>query len=84
MTAADKSLIYDGARDALFVRSDPMADDAEEVRGIDFNTFQGRSVTVEDLVSGMSHMGFQASAVGQATKIIESMVNIYWSIHFKI
>jgi deoxyhypusine synthase len=31
-------------------------------------------VSVEDLVSGMANMGFQASALGEAVRIINDMV----------
>jgi deoxyhypusine synthase len=63
-----------GARDALFKRSERMPEGAEQVRGIEFNDFQGRPIATEDLIDGMTSMGFQASSVGEAVKIIEEMV----------
>lgn len=44
------------------------------VKGIDFDDYQGRDITVNELVAGMADMGFQASAVGDAVRIIDDMV----------
>lgn len=74
MAAESRSEVYDGARDALFVRSDPMPSDAEQVRGVEFNSLHGRPIKVDDLIAGMTNTGFQASSVGKATQIINDMV----------
>lgn len=57
--------------------SDPVAEDAEEVKGLDFNEYAGRSITVEEMVAGMAGMGFQATSVGQAVKVVEGMVGAF-------
>jgi deoxyhypusine synthase len=62
------------ATEAVLKPSDPVPDTAQEVRGIDFNHYAGRNVTVEDLVENLRYMGFQASSVGEATRIINDMV----------
>lgn len=64
-----------GATDAVLKPSAPVPEDAAEVQGIDFDRFAGRSITVDELVSGYANMGFQATAVGQAVRIINDMVS---------
>ncbi|KAK5010321.1 Deoxyhypusine synthase [Cryomyces antarcticus] len=63
-----------GAADAVLKRSDPVSEEAREVQGIEFNEYADRSITVEELVAGMTTMGFQATSVGEAVEIIEGMV----------
>lgn len=63
-----------GATDAVLKPSDPVPEGAQEVKGVEFNDYAGRSITVEELVAGMENMGFQATSVGQAVKVIEGMV----------
>lgn len=41
--------------------------------GIDFDNYRDHKLTVEDLVAGMSTMGFQATSVGDAVRIINEM-----------
>lgn len=62
------------ATDAVLKPSEPMPDGAKKVEGIDFSHYEGRDVTVPELVAGMSRMGFQATAVGEAVRIINGMV----------
>ncbi|KAF2810973.1 Deoxyhypusine synthase [Mytilinidion resinicola] len=62
-----------GATDAVLKRSDPVPDGARQVEGIDFDKYGDRPITVEELVSGMSSMGFQATSVGEAVRIINDM-----------
>ncbi|KAI9828876.1 MAG: Deoxyhypusine synthase [Sarea resinae] len=59
--------------DAVLKPSDPVPVGAQEVHGIDFNDHAGRDITVAELISGMTNMGFQASSVGEAVKIINGM-----------
>ncbi|KZF20546.1 putative deoxyhypusine synthase [Xylona heveae TC161] len=61
------------ATDAVLKPSDPVPSDAVKVSGIEFNEYANRSITVEELVAGMTNMGFQASAVGDAVRIINGM-----------
>ena len=62
---------------AVLKASDPIAEGAREVKGINFDDFAGREITVSELVIGMTNMGFQASAVGEAVRIINDMVCSY-------
>jgi deoxyhypusine synthase len=62
------------AKDAVFKVSESVPDDAREVQGIDFNRYTDRNITVDELLSGMTNMGFQATSVGEAVRIINEMV----------
>ena len=64
------------ATDAILKRSAPVPSDSREVCGIEFNDHKDTSITVEDLVAGMSRMGFQASALSEAVRIINDMVRL--------
>ena len=64
------------AKDAVLVKSEEMPQGARQVEDFDFNKFKG-PVTAEDLLSGMSTMGFQASSIGEAVRIINGMVRRY-------
>lgn len=63
------------AKDAVLVKSVEMPTGAQKVEELDFNKFKGRPITAEDLYQGMRHMGFQASSVGEAIRIINAMVS---------
>ena len=63
-----------GATDAVLKPSDPVPEDAVRVEGLDFANFKDRNITVAELVNSMSNMGFQASSIGQAVKIVDGMV----------
>ncbi|EOD51476.1 putative deoxyhypusine synthase protein [Neofusicoccum parvum] len=62
-----------GATNAVLKPSDPVPEGAQEVKGVEFNDYAGKNITVEELVAGMENMGFQATSVGQAVKVIEGM-----------
>lgn len=62
---------------AVLKPSEPMPDGAKKVQGIDFSHYDGRDITVQELVAGMSRMGFQATAVGEAIRITNGMVCCY-------
>lgn len=62
------------ATESVLVASGPMPEGAQEVRGVDFDKFQGRDITVAEMVENMTHMGFQGSAVAEAARIINEMV----------
>jgi hypothetical protein len=68
--------------DAVLVPSNEMPKDAKKVEELDFNKFAGRPITVEDLISGMSTMGFQASSIGEAVRIINDMVRQHFSTRY--
>ncbi|KAF7900332.1 uncharacterized protein EAF01_007634 [Botrytis porri] len=59
--------------DAVLVPSNEMPVNAQKVEELDFNKFARRPITVDDLLSGMNNMGFQASSIGEAVRIINDM-----------
>lgn len=59
---------------AVLKPSDAVPDGTTQVHGIDFDEFSNRDITVKELVAGMVSMGFQASAVADAVRIINDMV----------
>jgi len=63
------------ATDAVLVSSDPVPDDAQQVRGIDWTALptESRSI-IADFVLNLSSQGFQSSAIGDAVRIINDMV----------
>jgi hypothetical protein len=62
------------ATDAVLVPSNEMPKGSKKVEGIDFNKLAGGAITIDDLMSGMMNMGFQASSIGEAVQIINDMV----------
>ncbi|KAI1438548.1 Deoxyhypusine synthase [Xylaria sp. CBS 124048] len=63
----------EGALNAVLVPSDELPMDAQKVEEIDFNSFKGKQITVDDIMQSMGNMGFQASSIGEAVKIINKM-----------
>lgn len=63
------------ATNAVLKPSDPVPQGVRMVKGIEFDDYEGRDITVNELVAGMADMGFQASAVGDAVRIINDMVS---------
>ena len=63
-----------GATDAVLKASDPVPEGAVPVEGLDFDAFKDRNVTAAELVEKMGNMGFQATSIGQAAKIVDGMV----------
>src|SRR5277367_589652 len=59
---------------AVLTPSHEMPKGSQKVEELDFNEFTSRPITVEDLISGMNHMGFQASSISEAVRIINDMV----------
>ena len=64
------------ATEAVLKPSEPVATGMREVDGIDFDDYAGRDMTVAELVAGMTNMGFQASALTEASRIINDMVTL--------
>lgn len=62
------------ATGAVLVTSEPVPEGVQQVQGIDFNKFHNTDMKVLDLVAGMTNMGFQASAIGDAVRIVNGMV----------
>ncbi|KAF2795641.1 Deoxyhypusine synthase [Melanomma pulvis-pyrius CBS 109.77] len=67
------SLAPAGATDAVLKPSEPVPAGSRQVQGIEFNDYAQRSITVEELVGGMASMGFQATSVGEAVRIVNEM-----------
>ncbi|KAL2787962.1 Deoxyhypusine synthase [Aspergillus keveii] len=59
--------------DAVLVASEPVPEGTHKVSGVDFEIYQGRDITVAEMVDNMKYMGFQSSAVADAARIINEM-----------
>jgi deoxyhypusine synthase len=75
MSTANAAAAPSGATEAVLKPSEPVPEGAKEVQGIDFNQYAKRSITVEELIGGYANMGFQATSVGEAVRIINDMVS---------
>ena len=66
------------SHDAVFKPSAPVPEGVPMVNGVDFNDYKSKKkdITAAELVSNMAHMGFQASAVAEAARIIDDMVDL--------
>ena len=62
------------ATEAVLVTSAPVPEGTRPVRGIDFNQFAGHDISVTEMLSQMASMGFQATSVAEAVRIINDMV----------
>jgi deoxyhypusine synthase len=81
MTAnSEKGALPSSVTDAVLVPSNEMPEGSQKVEELDFNKFAGRNITVNDLINGMNNMGFQATSVGEAVRIINDMVPIPTSL----
>lgn len=69
------------ATDAVLKPSEPVPADTREVRGIEFDDYAQRSITVEELMGGYARMGFQATAIGEAVRIVNDMVSAFATAH---
>lgn len=58
---------------AVLKPSAPIPTDVHQVSGVEFNDYAHRDITVAELVANMTDMGFQASAVAEAVRIINDM-----------
>ncbi|KAL8706605.1 MAG: hypothetical protein Q9201_000352 [Fulgogasparrea decipioides] len=61
------------ATDAVLKPSAPVWPEARAIQGLDFNHYAQKALTVEELVGHMTCMGFQATAVAEAVRIINGM-----------
>lgn len=62
-------------RENVLGSSADMAPNQRMVSGIDFNKFQGRDITVVEMLEGMENIGFQATGVAEAVKLMQEMVH---------
>ncbi|QUC23829.1 uncharacterized protein UV8b_08070 [Ustilaginoidea virens] len=60
------------AKGAVLVRSEAMPEGSQVVEELDFDQLKG-PITAQDLYLGMRNMGFQASSVAEAIRIINDM-----------
>ena len=74
VTSSNCTVPPSSATDAVLVPSEELPEGSQKVEELDFNRFTNGPMTVEDLLDGMKHMGFQASSVGEAVRIINDMV----------
>lgn len=66
-----------GATGAVLKASDPVPESAVPVKGLDFDAFADRNITVAELVENLASVGFQATSIGQAVDIVNGMVRIF-------
>jgi deoxyhypusine synthase len=62
------------AQDAVLKPSEFATEGVQEISGVDFNKYADRNITVAELVDSMANMGFQATSVGEAVKLVNEMV----------
>jgi deoxyhypusine synthase len=72
--ASDEAAPPTSATNAVLVASEPIPEGTQQVQGVDFERFQGRDITAAEMVDNMKYMGFQGTAVAEATRIINDMV----------
>lgn len=72
-TNSEPGALPSSVTDAVLVPSNEMPEGSQKVEELDFDKFAGRDITVDDLISGMNNMGFQASSIGEAVRIINDM-----------
>lgn len=72
--ATDNAAAPTGATSAVLKPSDPVPEGAVPVEGLEFGDYADRNVSVAELVDRMGGMGFQASSIGQAARIVDGMV----------
>jgi deoxyhypusine synthase len=62
--------------ESVLQSSQPVPEGSHEVSGVDFDKFQGRDITVAEMVDNLAYTGFQGSAVAEAARIINEMVSL--------
>lgn len=65
------------AQDAVLKPSEFVTEGAQKISGVDFNKYRDRNITVAELVGSMSNMGFQATNIGDASRVVDEMVACY-------
>ena len=70
------------ATDAVLVASDPIAEDAPQVQGIDWAKLPPEQRTIiSQFVDSLTGQGFQSSSIGDAIRIINEMVGGHYLGH---
>jgi hypothetical protein len=62
------------ATDAVLKPSQGVPEGSREVQGINFDKYKNGNISVDSLIAGMADMGFQASSLAEAVRIINDMV----------
>lgn len=64
------------SHDAVFKASAPVPKGVPQVDGVEFNDYDRKDtdISAAELVANMANIGFQATAVGEAVRIINDMV----------
>ncbi|KAJ5775020.1 uncharacterized protein N7511_000031 [Penicillium nucicola] len=70
---AQPSAVPASVTESVLQSSQPVPEGSHEVRGVDFDKFQGRDITVAEMVDNLAYTGFQGSAVSEAASIINDM-----------
>jgi deoxyhypusine synthase len=73
MSAQQPSVIPSSVTESVLQSSQPVPEGSHVVSGVDFDKFQGRDITVAEMVDNLAHTGFQGSAVAEAAQIINEM-----------
>lgn len=69
-------MVPSSVTDSVLQSSQPVPEGSHVVSGVDFDKFQGRDITVAEMVDNLAHTGFQGSAVAEAAQIINEMVRL--------
>ena len=62
------------SHDAVFKPSAPVPEGIPVVKGIEFNDYRNKDITVAEMISSMADMGFQARSLAAAVRIVNDMV----------
>ncbi len=63
------------ATDAVLVASEPVSDDVQQVKGIDWTALPDEQrIIISNFVHQLTGQGFQSSSIGDAIRIINDMV----------
>ncbi|KAJ6131708.1 hypothetical protein N7471_006923 [Penicillium samsonianum] len=73
MNAQQLSAVPSSVTDSVLQSSQPVPEGSHVVSGVDFDKFQGRDITVAEMVDNLAYTGFQGSAVAEAAQIINEM-----------
>jgi hypothetical protein len=74
--APQSAAIPASVTESVLQSSQPVPEGSHEVSGVDFDQFQGRDITVAEMVDNLAYTGFQGSAVAEAARIINEMVRL--------
>jgi deoxyhypusine synthase len=74
VSEAENGQAPNAVQDAVLKPSEFATEGAQEISGVDFNKYVDRNITVAELVDSMANMGFQATSVGEAVKLVNEMV----------